>query len=406
MTEARLQRYALFLAAYNYKIEFINSESNVADYLSQFPIDCDSSQDTANVNDVTSYVNALTAAGAPLPASLDELRAAFHKDKVLSLVMQYVTKSWLRIVSSELLPYNRCQYDVDSGVLMRGHRIVVPTVYKAAVLQELHAAHLRVIKMKMIARERCWYPGIDSDIENMASNCSRCISLRPSPAKARLESWGWPDSVFERIHLDYLGPIHGKIFLVLVDAHSKWIECELMSNFLSKALISKLKKNSRFGIPNKIVTDNAKTFVSSEFSKYCTDNEITHILSPAYSPQSNGLAENTVKTCKRFIVSAVKDCGFKDFPNHLDNYLFHYRNTPHCTTGVSPTSLMFGRNLRCKLDLIAVKRSNSDQKSLINKNVLVNKNRQKLCFSGKIKAFSIGEKVWVRDCRANPKRPT
>ncbi|CAK1598385.1 unnamed protein product [Parnassius mnemosyne] len=135
--------------------------------------------DMADVDDVTSYVNTLVAAGVPLPASLDKLRATFHKDKFLSPVMQYVTKSWPRKVSSELLPYNRCQRElyVDSGVLMRGHKIVMPTVYRAAVLQELHAAHLGVIKMKMIARERCWYPGIDSDIENMASNCGRCISL-------------------------------------------------------------------------------------------------------------------------------------------------------------------------------------------------------------------------------------
>ena len=36
----------------------------------------------------------------------------------------------------------------------------------------------------------------------------------------------------------------------------------------------------------------------------------------------------------------------------IARFLFSYRNLPHSTTGVSPTELMFGRQLRSRLDLL------------------------------------------------------
>ena len=37
---------------------------------------------------------------------------------------------------------------------------------------------------------------------------------------------------------------------------------------------------------------------------------------------------------------------------HVAMFLFAYRNTPHSTTGASPTVMMFNRPLRCRLDLL------------------------------------------------------
>lgn len=407
MTESKLQRYALILAAYNYKIEFISGEKNVADYLSRFPVEAEPVCDSGSAY-VTSYVNALAAAGAPLPGSLHEMQAATAADETLSRVVQYVAKGWPRKVRVELLPYSKCRHElhVDNGCLMRGHRIIVPPVYRQAVLQELHAAHLGIVKMKSLARERCWYPGIDGDIENITANCDRCIFARPSPAKASMEAWQWPTTVFERIHLDFLGPLHGKTYLVLVDAHSKWIDCVEVSNLSTQVLINKLKDIfSHFGLPNTIVSDNAKTFVSTEFGKFCSENGIAHIFSPPYTPQSNGLAENAVKTSKRFLINALLDVPAKDVGIRLQEYLSYYRNTPHCTTGVSPSSLMFGRNMRCKLDLINAGQKVSQVHNEVQDRVRLSQSRQKDFFGGKNRFFSKNDRVWMKDYRTNPKKP-
>ena len=41
---------------------------------------------------------------------------------------------------------------------------------------------------------------------------------------APLHPWEWPGKPWSRIHIDYAGPFQGRMFLVIVDSHSKWLE--------------------------------------------------------------------------------------------------------------------------------------------------------------------------------------
>lgn len=60
------------------------------------------------------------------------------------------------------------------------------------------------------------------------------------------------------LHLDFLGPFLNKQFLVLLDAHSKWIEIFPMNNITTSLTIEILRSCfARFGLPRQIVTDNA-----------------------------------------------------------------------------------------------------------------------------------------------------
>ncbi|KAG7303181.1 hypothetical protein JYU34_011642 [Plutella xylostella] len=104
--------------------------------------------------------------------------------------------------------------------------------------------------------------------------------------------------------------------------------------------------------------------------------------SPIYHPASNGQAENAVRICKRMIKCAISD----NLPQtiiceRLLEYLFVYRNTEHCVTGESPAKLMFGRNLRSRLDLILPK---EDKITCVNKQPLSKRK------------FTEGDTVWVR----------
>ena len=88
------------------------------------------------------------------------------------------------------------------------------------------------------------------------------------------------------MHVDYAGLLLGKMFLVLTDAHSKWIEVEPVESSTMKTTVEKLRKFfSTHGIPEKLVSDNGSVFTSHEF------NGIDHIKTAPYHPSSNGLAE-------------------------------------------------------------------------------------------------------------------
>jgi hypothetical protein len=60
--------------------------------------------------------------------------------------------------------------------------------------------------------------------------------------------------------MDYTGPFMGKFFLIVVDAHSKWINVEIMNSTTSTATINKLRNMFAIhGLPEVLVSDNAST---------------------------------------------------------------------------------------------------------------------------------------------------
>ena len=93
----------------------------------------------------------------------------------------------------------------------------------------------------------------------------------------------------------------GKMFLIVVDSHSKWLEVELMHSITSEATIEKLREMfARYGIPQQLVSDNGPQFTSQEFSDFTRANGIKHTLVAPYHPRSNGQAERFVQSFKQF----------------------------------------------------------------------------------------------------------
>lgn len=205
--------------------------------------------------------------------------------------------------------------------------------------------------MKQIARNYVWWGTLDADIERTSAACAACRSQRDAPPAAPLHSWPWPHEPWARLNMDFLGPFRGKYYLVIVDAHSKWIEVEKVSSTSATIVIGALRRLfARFGLPKRIVSDNGPPFSSAEFAKYLSLNGIKHSAVAPYHPASNGAAENAVKTVKRVLKKACLE-GVDD-ETALSKFLFMYRNSEQSTTGREPAVAMFGRRLRGRLDLL------------------------------------------------------
>ena len=78
--------------------------------------------------------------------------------------------------------------------------------------------------MKALMRGLVWWPGIDTDVERSLKECSPCEQTQPSPPLGPLHPWEWPQHPWSRLHIDFAGPIEGKMLLVVIDAYSKWVE--------------------------------------------------------------------------------------------------------------------------------------------------------------------------------------
>ena len=90
------------------------------------------------------------------------------------------------------------------------------------------------------------------------------------------------------------------MFLIVIDAGSKWIEAFPMSTATSKATIQCLRTLfAQFGLPDILVSDNGTSFTSSKFQEFLATNGIEHWKSAPYHPSSNGLAEKAVQIVKQ-----------------------------------------------------------------------------------------------------------
>ncbi|XP_037294857.1 uncharacterized protein K02A2.6-like [Manduca sexta] len=233
----------------------------------------------------------------------------------------------------------------------------------------------------------------------MISACNICIQLRPTPPRAPLATWQFPPKIFYRVHLDFLGPINNRMYLIIVDAYSKWVEVYDTSNACTTSVvIEKLCEfMSRFGVPHTIVSDNGLAFTSQEFQQHCLLNGITHITSPAYHPASNGQAESYVKIIKKGLrTSILSSDNQKTSKLNLLKYLFHYRNSVHSVTGLSPAQIVYGENLRSRLDLLNPKPVRPSSSSITS---LTDRVKQQQCsqnkyYGGKNKqCYSVNDKV-------------
>ena len=67
----------------------------------------------------------------------------------------------------------------------------------------------------------------------------------------------------------------GQMFLLLVDAHTKWMDIHTVSSATSQSTIEKMRKTfATLGLPEMLVTDNGSVFTSSEFTDFVQRNGI------------------------------------------------------------------------------------------------------------------------------------
>ncbi|XP_058817303.1 uncharacterized protein K02A2.6-like [Topomyia yanbarensis] len=195
------------------------------------------------------------------------------------------------------------------------------------VLQQLHKGHPGVERMRSITRQYVYWPNIDEDVSKLVKACNACADVVKTDRKTNLESWPVPKKPWQRIHLDYAGPIKGQYYLILVDSFSKWPEVIQTKDITSVATLRMLRGVfARFGAPETLVTDNGTQFTSEQLEKFCHDNAILHLKTAPFHPQSNGLAERFVDTFKRALRKISAKGGTVD--EAIDTFLLCYRSTP------------------------------------------------------------------------------
>ena len=349
LAAARLQRWALLLSAYNYDIQYrpTLAHSN-ADGLSRLPLPKlgpDPGGEAVSLFNVSQVQS--------LPVTFQDIQGATKRDPVTSKILMYLERGWPEQVPEELKPYHSRQHEmsIECGCLLWGIRVVIPASLRPRLLKALHEGHPGVARMKAVARSYMWWTGMDKDIETQARACLPCQEQKANVPVIPLHPWQWPTAPWKRIHVDFAGPFLGKMYLIVIDAHSKWPEVVVMPSTTSTKTTEALESLfAKYGLPEQFVSDNGPQFTSQEFTQFTRQHGIRHIRSAPYHPSSNGLAERFVRTFKS-AMKASEDDGLS-LHIRISRFLANYRATPHATTGISPSELFLQRKMRTKFDML------------------------------------------------------
>ena len=393
---SRLQRWALVLSAYQYDVKFrATEEHGNVDGLSRLPLKGERHEEEETEASIFNMVQIET-----LPVTAGQLRNESRQDKELSKVMRYLQNGWPEMVTAELQPYEakKTELTIENHTLLWGMRVVIPRKLQAKVLSELHQNHPGMSRMKSLARSHVWWPNIDRDIEACVRACECCQAIKQSIPLAPMQPWTWPERPWQRVHVDFAGPFLGKMFFLLMDAHSKWPEVYEMTSTTAQKTVDILRHIfAAYGLPEQLVSDNGPQFVAKEFEDFMLKNGIRHIRSAPYHPATNGLVERFVQSFKRAMETG-KNSG-QTLQHRLSSFLLAYRSSPHSVTNVSPCSLFLQRELRTKLDLLRqtteqiVRKKQEEQKEGHDKNT-----RERVFEQNDIvwaSNFGVGER-WVK----------
>ena len=387
LAASRLQRWSIQLSAYTYDIEYRASQNHGnADALSRLPRKTIEEADDWSIEG--DQVNRVQIERAPITAG--RIKEATRGDPVLSRVLHHILHGWPAEENTpEELRFNRAkreEFTVEDGCLLRGPRVVIPSRYRQKVLSELHLNHPGMVRRKSLARLHVWWPNLDSDIKQTVRNCSDCQANRCRAPLKVSNPCIWPTRPWQRLHVDFAGPFNEGMFLIVVDAKSKWMEAIQMSSTSANATITALRSLfATHGLPEEIVADNGPQFVAGELKDFLTAYGVRLCLSSPYHPASNGEAERAVRTFKEAMRIMKNEPGTQT--EKLARFLLGYRTTPHTATGYPLAEILMGRKLQTRLELLRPNLSARIEQKSRKMNPMVRR------------GFEVGEPVMAKDYR-------
>ena len=283
-----------------------------------------------------------------LPVSdnkLNEIRRATAKDKVLQEVKEYVENRWpenKRALPIEVIQYfqYRDELTVMQGLIFKGERIIIPSVFCKEMKEKIHQGHLGIGKCRVRTCQVMFWPRINSELTELVSSCSACLDNQRSHEREPLIHHKIPSSSWQKVRMD-LFHLKGKNYIVVVDYYSNYLEVCLLKDLHYDTVISHIKCIfARFGSPKVVISDNGLQFSSIVFKAFAKEWDFEHVTSSPEHPKSNGMAERAVKIVKKIFKKA--------YQQNEDPYLalLAHRSTPSTNDTKAPAEKLFGRPLR------------------------------------------------------------
>ena len=263
-------------------------------------------------------------------------------------------REWSRIVERRGVLYRQIEDKVHSALF----QMLTPVKLQKLMLEGAHDnwGHQGTNRTLALLRSRCFWPGISRRVRDYVHNCFKCtVSKTPSPTVKPPMRHLLSFKPMECLAIDFLKLDRGRDgyedVLVMTDAFTKYACAVPCKNQTAVVVARALRDHwfSHYGIPMRIHSDQGRNFEGKLVGEFCQLYGIKKTRTSPYHPQGNAQTERFNKTLC-FLVKSMDVRDRKNWPQMLPHLVFVYNSTPRSVTGVTPYTLLFGRQPTVTLD--------------------------------------------------------
>ena len=205
------------------------------------------------------------------------------------------------------------------------------------------------VMARQIMRAGYYQMTLENDCINYVRKCHKCqiytdkIHMPPTSLNVMVSPWP-----FSMSGMDVIGPITSKasnghrFIFVVIDYFIKWVETASYASVTKVVVAQFIKKEiiCRYGLLERIISDNGLNLNNDMVPEVCTRFKIKHHNSVPYRPKMNGAVEAANKNVKKIIAKATKT--YQDWHEKLPFALHAYQTRVQTSTGATLYSLVYG----------------------------------------------------------------
>lgn len=281
-----------------------------------------------------------------------------HDDrKRLSRPVLTLVQQWDRLTERDGVIYRKVHRPDGAEVVLQ---VLLPAALKDDVLTQVHQGHGHqgVERTLELLRQRCYWPGMSSEVAQWCQACDRCQVAKDNQPVARSYMGhllaARPNEI---LAIDYtvLEPSRNGLenVLVMTDVFSKYTLAvptrDQRASTVAQVLVAEWF--FKFGVPARIHSDQGRNFESSLIQQLCGLYGVEKSRTTPYHPAGNGQCERFNRTLHN-LLRTLPVSRKRDWHSCLPQVLYAYNTTPHQSTGESPFLLMFGQEPRLPVDFL------------------------------------------------------
>ena len=219
-------------------------------------------------------------------------------------------------------------------------------------LRQLHDAlcHPGVSRFYHFVRSKN-LPFSVEDVKSITRNCCYCAETKPRFAKPQPESLIKATQPFERLSLDFKGPLpsssKNRYILTVIDEYSRFPFAFPCSDLTSATVIRCLTQLfCIFGMSGRVHSDRGPSFMSKELKAFLQSKGVATSRTTPYNPQGNGQVERLNGTLWKAITLALKSRGLplSSWELVLPQALHSIRSLLCTATNATPHERLFSYN--------------------------------------------------------------